>query len=352
MDLWSYLSSVPKPIVMYGMGDGADKILKIFERYNLVVADFFASDEFVRGHFFHGKKVLKFSEICDKYREFVIVLAFASGRPEVLEYFSYLNAHYDLIIPDVPVVKSELFTREYYIAHEEEIAKAKNLFADKRSIETFEKLIEFRLTGRFSTLKESFSERSEIFHSLLHPEKYSTVVDLGAYTGDTIKEIFHYSKTLSNVYAVEPDLKTYLKLSRIVEQFPCCKFHFYQACAWNEITEKAFDLKGNRGSHIQEINSLSAKNIISTISVDHILKGGRADYIKFDIEGAESAAIDGSRFTITNYAPDLLVSAYHRSEDLFSLVLQLHTIMPQYRFYLRKEKSVPAWDINLIATVH
>ena len=66
-DLWSHLQSTPKPIVMYGMGNGADKILAVLEKYNIEVADFFASDGFVRGHSFHGKKVLSFSQIKEKY---------------------------------------------------------------------------------------------------------------------------------------------------------------------------------------------------------------------------------------------------------------------------------------------
>ena len=31
-DLWSYLSETTKPIVLYGMGDGADKILDVCEQ--------------------------------------------------------------------------------------------------------------------------------------------------------------------------------------------------------------------------------------------------------------------------------------------------------------------------------
>ena len=57
-DLWSYLQKTDKKIVMYGMGNGADKILEICSRRSIEVADFFASDGFVRGHSFHVKRVL------------------------------------------------------------------------------------------------------------------------------------------------------------------------------------------------------------------------------------------------------------------------------------------------------
>ena len=35
-DLWQYLSRTEKPIVLYGMGDGADKILNILEEVDLI----------------------------------------------------------------------------------------------------------------------------------------------------------------------------------------------------------------------------------------------------------------------------------------------------------------------------
>ena len=57
-DLWQVLAEANKPIVMYGMGNGADKILDVFSKRGISVADFFASDGFVRYKQFHGKTVV------------------------------------------------------------------------------------------------------------------------------------------------------------------------------------------------------------------------------------------------------------------------------------------------------
>ena len=76
-DMWDALSKESRPIVVYGMGNGADKLIKRFEKYNIEIADFFASDGFVRGHSFHGKRVKSFSEIKAEYSDFVVVLSFA-----------------------------------------------------------------------------------------------------------------------------------------------------------------------------------------------------------------------------------------------------------------------------------
>ena len=60
-DMWDVLSKEDRPIVVYGMGNGADKLVERFEKYNIKISDFFASDGFVRGHFFHGFRVKSFS---------------------------------------------------------------------------------------------------------------------------------------------------------------------------------------------------------------------------------------------------------------------------------------------------
>ena len=73
-DIWTYLKETKKPIVMYGMGNGADKMLSVLSSMSVGVEDFFASDGFVRGHSFRGKRVMSYSEIKEKYKGECIVL--------------------------------------------------------------------------------------------------------------------------------------------------------------------------------------------------------------------------------------------------------------------------------------
>ena len=85
-DLWRYLQSqAGRPILLWGMGDGADKVLDVCAEYGIAVADVFASDGFVRGQSFRGRRVLSFGEARATYGDCMIVLlAFGSRRPDVL----------------------------------------------------------------------------------------------------------------------------------------------------------------------------------------------------------------------------------------------------------------------------
>ena len=74
------------------------------------------------------------------------------------------------------------------------------------------------------------------------------------------------------------------------------------------------------------------------------------DFIKYDVEGSEREALEGSRQTILRSYPKLLVSIYHRVDDFFALPLLLKRAFPQYNhFYLRRDAGIPAWDLNLWA---
>ena len=113
-DLWTYLKNSKKPIVLYGMGDGADKILNVLEEKEIPVCAVFASDEFVRDKIFRGFKIKKLSEIEAEYEDFIILLSFATSIPELVEKIKALSKKHELYAPDVPVFGSGLFDMEFY----------------------------------------------------------------------------------------------------------------------------------------------------------------------------------------------------------------------------------------------
>lgn len=345
VDLWEYLRSAEKPIVMYGMGNGADKILSRFSVAGIEVADFFASDGFVRGHSFHGKTVLSFSEIKEKYDDFIIILSFASNLDEVLDRFYTLDADYEMYAPDVPVTGEGTFDTSFYIENEKLFEKARSLLADEQSKRVFDSVISYKLAGKISYLKKIETTPDEAWNNILSPQSYINCVDCGAYNGDTAKEMLFRCKNVKKIYALEPDGRNFRKLSSYAESEP--GIIPVNAAAWNENTVLEFDAGGNRNANLFSVNTkktvaIEAKTVDGIIDVP-------VDYVKYDVEGAERNAILGSRATIQKSSPDLLVSVYHRNEDLFDLPLLINEINPDYKLYLRKFKYVPAWDLNLYA---
>ena len=103
MDVWQTLSQTDRPILIYGMGNGADKIIDRLSACGIHVCDFFASDGFVRGQVFHNKTVLSKSDALSRYPNAIVLLAFGSARKEVLEAVAEIQKTHTLLAPDVPV---------------------------------------------------------------------------------------------------------------------------------------------------------------------------------------------------------------------------------------------------------
>ena len=84
-------------------------------------------------------------------------------------------------------------------------------------------------------------------------------------------------------------------------------------------------------------------------ALDSVAGGFAPEYVKYDVEGSEKEALLGSCQTIKAHAPKLLVSLYHRSEDMFALPELVKELNPDYSLYLRRFPYIPAWDLNLYA---
>ena len=347
-DMWDELSRESRPIVVYGMGNGADKLFERFEKYSISVTDVFASDGFVRGHTYRGYRVKSFSEIKESYSDFVIVLSFASRREEVLGMLEDIDASYTMYVPDMPVAYAlEYFDRDFYNTHYEEILKAYFALSDEDSRRCFASVIRFKLTGKMKYLTSEYSEKCELYE-LINRKKISLAIDAGAYRGDTAEEMKAYIPSLKRIYAVEPDLRNFRKLKTYSEAESGVEIIPINAAAWCEDSFGDFNSSGNRNSTISATASFEHKEeSVRLVTLDS-LSDAQIDYIKYDVEGAEYEALVGSRGIIREHSPALLVSLYHRSRDIFFLVNYLHESYPEYSLYLRRERCLPAWEIDLI----
>lgn len=340
-DLWRHLSRAQKPIVLYGMGDGADKVISALARFGLQAADFFASDGFVRGQYFHGKQVMSYAQVQQKYDDFIVLLSFATSRAEVIEQILSIAKERELYAPDVPVFGDQLFDGAFYEQHKSKIEQTRALLADERSKEIYDQVIEYKLTGKLAPLLQSAC-RAEEAEQLLRPEAYRVVCDLGAYTGDTARAYLARFPNVQRLYAFEPDAKNYEKLTAFAQSDP--RVIPIQAAAWHSRQPLSFKGQGNRNSHLAPTAATGRQ--VQGEKVDNV-SDQPIDFIKYDVEGSEKEALLGSERTIREDKPDLVVSLYHRSEDLFTLPLQIADMGTGYAYYLRRLPYIPAWDLNL-----
>ena len=357
IDLWAHLAATSKTVVLYGMGNGADKILSVCEEKGIAVSDFFASDGFVRGQIFHGKRVLSWSETKEKYGadDLIVLLSFGSARPEVLDAICNVASEAELYAPDVPAFGDGVIDGAFLEAHAEEIERARSLFSDEESVRIYDLVWEYKRTGRIEPLLQAVSDPDEMMKTLVRPERVHVAVDLGAYTGDTVRQLLDApDSAVQRVYAFEPDARNFKKLSAYAETETRAEVIPYAFGAWSGRETLVFDGSGNRNASVgvnrsQSLDGRAYKAItVEGEATDAVVGADTVDYIKYDVEGSEREAILGSIGSIQRDHPTLMVSLYHRNEDLFALPLMLNELFPDYRgYYLRRLRGIPAWDLNL-----
>jgi len=339
---WDKLKAETRPIFIYGMGDGAVKIMTAMREFKIPLAGIFASDEFVRGHSFEGYRVHKLSEIEEAVDDLVIVLAFAAGFQALVDKIQQLAKKHTLIVPDVPVTGGGLFTYPYCEEHAEEIERVYNMLADNQSRTVYANIINFKISGNIDYLTTVTTPKSEIYKEIIRPTTNEIFVDLGAYNGDTIRELLEFSRgKFHRIVAMEPDKKNFKKLQKFIGHSPA--IDTYNCVAWCVDTEIPFSTKAGRQSAVGEGALMPAR------SVDSILDGERATIIKMDVEGAEREAIWGASRTISRFGPKLMISLYHRNEDIFELPILISRLNPKYKLYIRHQLYIPAWETNLYA---
>lgn len=347
VSVWERLKAADKPIVMYGMGDGAEKIMAVFGQLGIKPAEFMASDEFVRGHSFLGYDVKKLSEIQTKYRDFIIVVCFGSSLPDVMAHIYGLAERYELYAPDVPVISGgAVFDGDYLNANEKNIQRVRKMLADEKSKEVFDSIINYKISGDIKYLKSCETPEEEAF-SLLNIGLNETYVDLGAYNGDTVDKFLKLTgKRFNDIYAVEPDFKNFGRMVRRNYALGRGIFHPINAAAWSENRELEFKKSGGRNSSVCNPYGRGEKVRVQGISVDSMLGEKIPTLIKLDVEGCEREALKGAQKAIAAHKPRLILSAYHRTEDLIELPQMIKEMNGGYKLYLRHHPYIPAWDTN------
>ncbi len=302
------------------------------------VSGIFASDEFVRGQQFHGFTVQAYSELMVLQKKVIVLIAFASELPDVMERFYKLASVHETYAPHVPVFSGEeTVTAAWIKKYERELQTVYERLADAVSRETFASVLNYKLSGKLSYLQACTTNRTEDLRTIFSFGREETYLDLGAYNGDTVQEFLQLTHgRYKKIIALEPDPKNFKKLTDFVRQNELKHITCLQAGVWNDCG--SLELNG------QQVN---------VVSVDAVLGNDHADYMKFDVEGVEKEALEGAAGHLApdgnGALPKLLVAAYHHDEDLFALPLLLWKLQPEYKIYLRKHPYVPAWEINIFA---
>ena len=160
------------PVVLYGTGNGAEKLIHHLDSFGITLSGIFVSDDFVRNRSFCGHKVESFAALQERLGEVTVVLGFATDRPELLESIKELSRRVNgrLYVPEVPVFGNDIFTPRLLAEKSEDIRRLYEALADDRSRRVLEGLIRFKISGDPQELYAIETDRREAYEDIIKPQ--------------------------------------------------------------------------------------------------------------------------------------------------------------------------------------
>lgn len=158
-----------------------------------------------------------------------------------------------------------------------------------------------------------------------------TIVDVGAYTGDSILDFVdtYGAKSYKKAYCYEITLEV---LEQMKDNLSGFKNIIYKNKAVKSKNGRVF-LDGN-GDPSSNRTARSGIFTLESVSLDEDIKE-KIDLIKMDIEGDELSALKGAKNHIKEDSPVLLISIYHKNEHLWQIAKFISSVNKNYKYFLR-----------------
>ena len=152
ISVWEKLKNSDEPIIMYGTGNGADKVMDKLTELGITLSGITASSTFVRNRTFRGFQVIPLSYFEEKYENFTVIVTFGTSIPDVMENIFAISEKHRVLVPCVPVIGTEIFDRDFLLKNEDKIDLAYSLMADDFSKKIYSGYVNFLYGGELSVL--------------------------------------------------------------------------------------------------------------------------------------------------------------------------------------------------------
>lgn len=218
--------------------------------------------------------------------------------------------------------------------------------ADERSRREFVAHVRCRLTLRYEGTGPDAMEDIYFPRDLFRLRDDEVFVDCGAFDGEAVARLAaHAGGRFRRIVALEPDPASFTRVQDAVAALPpdtAARVTLLQAAVGATEGTASFTATGSVDSALTSPPSPDAPSApasacvtVTVVTLDGTLSDPPPTFVKMDVEGGEADALRGGAALIARHAPLLAVSAYHRPEDVWELVLLISSIRPGYRFHLR-----------------
>lgn len=204
-----------------------------------------------------------------------------------------------------------------------------NRIQETESQNVFRNITSFRKNFDLKYMKEyKVDIKGQYFEDFLNLQDGEVFIDAGGFDGQTSIEFIKYCPNYKTVYIFEPSEKNLAMAKENLKEYE--NINFISKGLSNQKDVLKFDTESGSASSISENGTV-------TIEVDtlDVMVSEKVSFIKMDIEGGESMAIEGMKNHILNDHPKMAISVYHKVDDFWKILEQILAIRDDYDIYMR-----------------
>lgn len=169
---------------------------------------------------------------------------------------------------------------------------------------------------------------------IVKPIENEVFVDCGFFQGETTKRFIEWCEgKYDKIVAFEPNADNIEESKEMYDWNQFQNIDIINKGVWQDTRELHF-MVTERGDSCYICDE--GREIIQVTSVDDVLGGERATFIKMDVEGSELNALYGAQKTIEKYHPRLAICIYHKLEDIVEIQRYIYSLSNEYKFYIRQ----------------
>jgi FkbM family methyltransferase len=324
-------------IAIYGAGQYGDVLYRVISKTCNI--DFFI-DEYTDKRQLHSKPIYRLKD-APKAKVYNSVATYEEDVLSIIDNYDLEFISFVETLKEFPLIIKE-FENDHYLwlkkssqCFDDRVEDVRKLFKEAKSLEIFNKVLEFRKNYDIdeypcpnSTIKEQYFLDEIPLLSSLNKIKF---IDCGAFTGDTIEALMNKTDKVEMICAFEIEHQNIKKLQLKAKKYmSSCHILIYPMGVFSQSKILKFTDSG-AGSNINSCGNIE----VSVTSLDECVYAIQPNFIKMDIEGAEKEAILGAKKIIEDFTPNLAIAIYHKYEDLYELPLLINSINQNYNYYIR-----------------
>ena len=323
-----------KEVVIFGAGSLLNDTIKYFKDRNASIIGIVDNNSKIHGTSVEGILISNPSTLAGTSIPVIIASMYSSEIAQQLKNIGVREFYDFSFLFDLHRWKDH-FNRDLMKDSNEKINSVYDLLSDQRSKDVFSSILEYRKSFDPSGLQSA--GYPDYFHPEVSPHPSDTIIDGGAWHGDSALEFVSKLGSGCKIFSFEPEDENYQRLQKNIADHNLkgtvdaiklglwsdkMKLHFFQSADF----DMQFRIDPTGTSDIS----------IDVVSIDEFLSENnvRADFIKMDIEGSEIPALVGASKTLKEHKPRLAICAYHQHDDLWEIPLLIKAINPNYKLYM------------------